>query len=557
MADIKQGIEYAKKNPNSPFAIELRKRIESGQMDTELSSAGLPTSGSISKTPETKPLGSQIVDKVKQRGENVANLITTEQPGANVLNKGIQATGEAFGAVGDTVDAFASRIPGYQKVKDFIGGIFAKGIDKISDNKYLQDVAQTMTPELEQGLKSFASLGEIANNIIGAKVGETSVVKGLDTTVNVGNKGVDLTKQAANAIVDKTTGLVKPILNKTSDIITPIEPGVENVLNPTKLIPKESLKNISIENIVASAESKMTKLNRYTQQAEKAVNDFSQPTPLAIAGNKADEALNILNNKLAKQGQLKNEALGIVGDKQVGNMQEVRDFFAKEIDDKVGVTLNESGELVDAVGRKSKIAFDPADRKLITDTNKVINDLGDSPTVRELDDTVDALQDLVYKRKSAVAIPVNGQVEGVIKNITGKLNRAVKKVAGEQYTKANSKFAYFVDARDKINKALGAEGVRGASMMKQLFSPAGEGNRRLFEEIKKLTGVDLVEEATLAKFAMENIGDARQASLLEEIIKGQVTGPKSFIEAAATKAISKLQNPVEKAKRIIEKSKTR
>jgi hypothetical protein len=41
--DTKEAIEFAKQNPNTPFATELRRRIQSGQMDRELTDAGLVT----------------------------------------------------------------------------------------------------------------------------------------------------------------------------------------------------------------------------------------------------------------------------------------------------------------------------------------------------------------------------------------------------------------------------------------------------------------------------------------------------------------------------------
>lgn len=41
MANIQEAIQYAKLNPNTDFATELRRRIESGQMNTELQTAGL------------------------------------------------------------------------------------------------------------------------------------------------------------------------------------------------------------------------------------------------------------------------------------------------------------------------------------------------------------------------------------------------------------------------------------------------------------------------------------------------------------------------------------
>ena len=78
----------------------------------------------------------------------------------------------------------------------------------------------------------------------------------------------------------------------------------------------------------------------------------------------------------------------------------------------------------------------------------------------------------------------------------------------------------------------------------------------MFQSIKKYTDIDLVQEATLAKFAMENIGDVRQASLLEQVLKGNATSKSGLIGIAADKVLSKIQDPIGKAKRIAEKKLT-
>ena len=56
--------------------------------------------------------------------------------------------------------------------------------------------------------------------------------------------------------------------------------------------------------------------------------------------------------------------------------------------------------------------------------------------------------------------------------------------------------------------------------MKRVFSPTSGNTRPMFEQIKVETGIDLVKEATLAKFAMESVGDFKQRSLLENIVGG-------------------------------------
>ena len=97
--------------------------------------------------------------------------------------------------------------------------------------------------------------------------------------------------------------------------------------------------------------------------------------------------------------------------------------------------------------------------------------------------------------------------------------------------------------------------------MKRVFSPTDGGTKALFREIKRITGIDLNEEATLAKFAMEKSGDARQANLLEqlELIKGSLGASKGSFLVDAIKNIAQragktvVGDEVDRARRILRK----
>lgn len=167
---------------------------------------------------------------------------------------------------------------------------------------------------------------------------------------------------------------------------------------------------------------------------------------------------------------------------------------------------------------------------------------------------------MLYKKKSNLAVPINGKIEGIVKNITGELNSKLRSVGGDLYKKSNQRLSGMMDARDLLNKALGRDANKGGSLMKRVFSPTDGGTKELFNTIKKITGIDLNEEATLAKFAMENAGDARQANLLEqlELLKGAVGAKGSFLTEAVKNIAqrvgkSAIGTPVDRARRILQK----
>jgi hypothetical protein len=185
-------------------------------------------------------------------------------------------------------------------------------------------------------------------------------------------------------------------------------------------------------------------------------------------------------------------------------------------------------------------------------TMRKLAEAAKNPTFRRVDDTIDFLQDLLYKRKSNLAVPINSKVEGVIKSTIGKLNEQLKTIGGTEYRAYNSVISETKAVFDDLNKALGKDANKGGSLMKRVFSPTDGGTKKLFEKVKGLTGIDLVDEATLAKLAMEIAGDTRQANLLEQL--GLIIKPStsSAVMEAGKWVLKKLQDTEGKARSIID-----
>jgi hypothetical protein len=104
-----------------------------------------------------------------------------------------------------------------------------------------------------------------------------------------------------------------------------------------------------------------------------------------------------------------------------------------------------------------------------------------------------------------------------LKQLTGKINSGLKDEVKGGYSEVNARIADLLDLQEEISMGLGADARKGGGFVKRLFSPTGGNTKQIFERIKKETGIDLFKEATLAKFAMENVGDVRQRSLLQSL----------------------------------------
>jgi len=348
---------------------------------------------------------------------------------------------------------------------------------------------------------------------------------------------------------------VKAAATAASDAITPIEPALK-----TELLKGEKNKTINKQQM-------LDRYNTYTKQAELAKKDYSQATPLELAGNKAEEALSKLNDGLGVFGEQKNAVLAQKGNQVVPDIQKTRGKFNSLLADRLGIRVS-NGEVSNLPGRLSLIEGNPMDIGLAKQVDNILQKLEPQSTnsllpakesratLQQVNDAVDSIQGKLYERSGIGAQPINTRLEGVIKQVIGDLNERAKVIGGDEYRQANASYSNLIDLRNNLNKSLGTDANKGSAMMKQLFSPAGAKNRKMFESIKKETGIDLVNEATLARFAMENAGDVRQASLLEGFVPNKLpTNRAAGLMYLLNKGVEKLQNPSAKARRIIEKRK--
>lgn len=487
-----------------------------------------------------------VVDKVKtaaknvieETKKNVEGVADTYSQNKNIAATALSSTAIVPKAIGDAIfEGIKTIMP--ESVKENV----KKHIGEIMSNPTVQkDLIEPLmnwaneNPQTARAVKDVADIASVIPETKAVEVGGKAVIKGAEQTGKVLVKAGEGTGKAVAKLGESAKDIATKGIEKASDIITPLEKGVENVLvKPT---------------------TKLEKLTEYEKVAKEALADYSKPTPLELAGNKAEEALKSLQGQLKSSAESKKSITQSMSSVDTGNIvSNAKNEMRSLLKDRTGLQFSESGTFRNAPNRLSTVS-DKSDLELIKDIDFKLSQLSKNPTFQRVDDAIDWMQDKLYKRAGMTAVPINGKVEGIIKNVVKNLNDNLKTIGGKEYSGFNSAYSSAKSTFDKLNKSLGVEGNKGASLMKQLFSPSGTAPRKLFEDIKELTGIDLVDEATLAKFVMENVGDVRQASLLEQVIKGAVPTNKSgLIQMAAEKTIGKLQNPLGKAKRIILKAK--
>lgn len=356
-----------------------------------------------------------------------------------------------------------------------VGKALEYGVEKtgITDNPSVQKFANS--PAGEKTIKATETISDY-NNALGLVAGGRATINSAKSVASKANK-------ITNSVIDTSEKVASKTGKKIADFVSS-EPDTK-----TSTILKETQRS---------------NFDKFIQTAEQASIDPRKPTPYEIVGDRMAEATKKLKSIADEAGKKKSEYL-----------------------------------------HPLRGGLDPFDSKnLIVNLTKLHNRVGGSerPIIRSIvekarsvktkgaaDRLIDEIQDELYNSNAQKVIAEGSSLDKQLKMILRDFNKELKASLPEDYSALNTRFSNITSVVRTLNRALGetVEGVpvRGASLVKQFFSPSGSKAKKIFEYIKKNTGIDLAQDATLAKYAMEVFDDPRARALLE----GIPTSPSGLI----------------------------
>lgn len=426
MANIQEAIEYSKKNPTSSFANELKRRIESGQMDNELKAAGLTQY--VSSKQREEITGQDIATGfVKGAGRTLRNTasgiqdigqgvlggveslatgkplsetrafqpevgveaLKGETPQGQAVTQALQPTNEAQ-RLGGKIETGAEILAGGAAglIKDAaIGGVslLSKGIAPATSlvkkgGEVLYKSAFTPTVrEAENILAYEASQPATFSRLYGAgaikgnsafkpiTVGETALrsgIAGTEKQVGVQAKRVadTLYKKEIAPAVDSIDGVITK-----EELFAPIKERIAGITDPSK--------KKAYEDAFEALAEDYKDVTQYTfKEAQKLKSEIAEFTPAKVfRGQDVANEFRMLKADMADAIRQKTyDALKDVNIKQkyidYGNLQELQ---------KVGVKAISEGGLKGGFGGFWSTIYDAAMTPVKTVGGKVIYHIGD------------------------------------------------------------------------------------------------------------------------------------------------------------------------------------
>ena len=273
MADIKRAIEYAKRNPNTPMATELRKRIESGQLNNELAQANinlpsqvLQSQGFVSEgeTPGIFKPGKKIgevfgVEKFfRGLGQTAANLTGTTKKVTGAMDTLQKAQGDIIrriqqnrklGKDTQRLQSEANRLG--QEIQQLGGQTQSILTDDLEDREVIGSAIQTAGLAIP-GVGKGASLG----TKVAAGFG-TGFVSDIGASLqNMDKKTIEAFKPGLGAFIGAALPLAGAGLKAAKKLVTNKAPRgvINNLIRPKKAnlaYGKDPAGALIKENIVA------------------------------------------------------------------------------------------------------------------------------------------------------------------------------------------------------------------------------------------------------------------------------------------------------------------
>lgn len=595
---IQKAIEQAKANPDSDFATNLRKMIDSGQLDQAAQKQGVDlTKYGRPAVQERKPL----IEKVSGVAGKIADVT-----GGKELAQGLgqtlalkensklleQTQKQQFDLQGQLLERIKSK-KALGEDTSRLEGALADINDEIlktgeGANSLLNPNELTNKEIVGDALQLGTTAGgaKLAGGIVGKLKGATSVVGGIAEGTKAGALGgasvgavsgvaqglqenKDIEGIAKDALTGASVGgisggivggivggiggglkgreLRKAILDK--QIESGQKPRIDMVAQKARLreAKLQGFEDQDIDFVSSMNPVDKTKAQKMLEIADKATkNKRTIERPIDVVGDSMVDRIKFIENTNKQAGKNLNEvAKSLRG--QVVDVNNIEETAQSLIDD-LGITRTPTGKLNFS---NSVFKNTPA---IQTKLNKFINEIptgqADAYDVHIFKKSIDELVEFGTQGEG-----LKGNAERILKALRASADEALD-TTFESYNKANTDFAntknILNQAEELFGKKVGIKSKeRGGQLLRSVFS----NNTQRPRVLKLVEELDLVAKNYGGKFDDSLLDQALFTEILEDVYGTQATTSlQGQVQRAVTggkKVIEAIRNPIQGAGELV------
>lgn len=430
--------------------------------------------------------------------------------------------------------------PGFfSKVATNLKNTFTEGAKQLTDtvSNVFKKTEQENTGGVEKVLNYAQGAGDIAGNIAGTAGGV------------LGSFIEPVLPESAKKTIGNVAEYIDSNIKSIPGMTPEIHKSLADVFNTVTLLggskAATSAKDATVRTVTKVAEQSAERVGNVTKTiSQQAPQQFNKAVKL-LASEPTTQVKTILQEtpKSVFDDYLRIAQEASTDPRKISVFEKVGDNMAEATKQLKG-QADSIGAQKSSIINQAKVGLQPfveAPRRAILKVmkladnplkNQVVEKLKSIKTKLDADKIIDEIQADIYNAGGTNLIAKGSAFEKQLRGILGEMNGELKNSLPMSYKVLNAKYANRIQVINTLNRALGevVDGVatRGTGLVKQFFSPAGTKTKELFEFIKKNTGVDLAQDATVAKFMGELFDDPKVKSLLD----GLPTTKSGYIEKA-------------------------
>lgn len=501
----------------------------------------------ISGQEESKGFFASAWEDIKERGGNIKDIFMEESMGdeeddglikefAEDVRTGGHILGQIAGGVGDIIGQGL-----FHGAKVILPKAAEEKIGELGEDFLASDLGQGMlgalgtgmesyegwkenNPELAKDVESVINVASLVPIVKGAKVGGEVVEAGVKKGAKLAKEGVETTLETAKKVTEKTKSIFKKEVKDVDDLLAQADDAIEVSIkegSPRALreaaeatAPKISIKEKFVgvrPDIKKRIQGKQEALKDYFDIAHARNLDDTLPTPLEYAARNVMEVRDGITSTLKDTGS------------EIGTFRKKISTFKATPDDIKTITSTFDDEL-------GKMNLSVVEGKIIPVKGKIqsisksevaaLQDLRDSVKIASQSPSVENLIDL----RNAFDSKINfGKQRGDVSGVVDPLSRTVRtkiadinaNIVGKDQAGNLANYSQLKGLLEDLNKVVDSQS--GAEfMLKKVLSERGRIPRELMELIKEITGVDLMDDATMAQLAIELIGNEAQKGVFRQ-----------------------------------------
>ena len=261
---------------------------------------------------------------------------------------------------------------------------------------------------------------------------------------------------------------------------------------------------------------KQEKLKEYFDVAHARNNFDTLPTPLEYGTKNVDKAVTsmegTLNDTGSRIGKFRKKVATY--EANIDQVNKVNNSFTNELN-KLNLEIYR-GAIRQIPGKVTRVGSE-GEIKVLNDLYDDLLTVKENPNLEKLIDLRNQFDNKINFAKSARE--VSSSLDSLSRTIRKQIADVAAGVVGKSEAGNLARYSDFMDALTQLksftDRKAGAE-----FLLKQVLSERGRTPREVMQTIKEFTGIDLMDDATMASIATDLIGNSRQKGLFrQEIIK--------------------------------------